>query len=60
MRPQAPLAPGATPTKESQAFEDPSRPTLFQVLDRLGLKLEPQTGPVEIFVVQHAEQPAEN
>jgi uncharacterized protein (TIGR03435 family) len=60
MRPQAPLPPGATPTAESQAFEDPSRPTLFQVLDRLGLKLEPQTGPVEIFVIQHAEQPAEN
>jgi uncharacterized protein (TIGR03435 family) len=60
MRPQAALAPGATPTKESQAFEDSSRPTLFQVLDQLGLELQPQTGPVEIFVIQHAELPAEN
>ena len=45
---------------EEAALADPSRPTLFAVLDALGLKLEAQTAPVETFVIDHIEPPSEN
>jgi len=40
---------------EAAAVSDPSRPTLFMVLDQLGLKLEPQTVPIEILSIVHIE-----
>jgi uncharacterized protein (TIGR03435 family) len=37
------------------------RPNLFDALkQQLGLKLEPQKGPVEYYVIDHAEKPASN
>jgi uncharacterized protein (TIGR03435 family) len=39
---------------------DPSRLTLFGVIEELGLKLEPQTAPVETLFVDHIEVPSEN
>jgi uncharacterized protein (TIGR03435 family) len=37
------------------------RPNLFDALkQQLGLKLEPQKGPVEFYVIDHAEKPAAN
>ena len=59
LRPRQVL-PGAEPTAEDLAMADPSRPTLFSVLERLGLKLESQKAPVEMFVVDHVERPSEN
>ena len=60
MRPRPPRPPGQEPTAEDLAFADSARPTLFQIFDRLGLKLEPQRGPVEMFVIESASRPSEN
>lgn len=57
-RPARPL--GQEPTAEDLAFADPTRPTLFTIFDRLGLKLESTKGPVEMFVIESVERPAEN
>jgi uncharacterized protein (TIGR03435 family) len=35
-------------------------PTLFTVFSNMGLKLEAQKGPAEIFEITHIEKPAEN
>jgi uncharacterized protein (TIGR03435 family) len=37
------------------------RPNIFQAArEQLGLRLEPQKGPIEYFVIDHVEKPAEN
>ena len=59
LRPRQAL-PGAEPTAEDLAMADPSRPTLFTVLELLGLKLESQKAPVEMFVIERVERPGEN
>jgi len=40
---------------------DPSGPTFLQALkEQLGLKLDSQTGPAVVFILDHVEQPSEN
>jgi uncharacterized protein (TIGR03435 family) len=49
-----PLPPGAPPFDETG-------PTFQEALkDKLGMKFEPQTGPVDVIVVDHVEQPSTN
>jgi len=59
MRPR-PLPPGAEPTPESVALSDPTRPTLFMIFEKLGLKMESSKAPVDMFVIEHVERPTEN
>jgi bla regulator protein BlaR1 len=40
--------------------EKPAPGFLQDLHDQLGLRLEPQTGPVEVFVLDHVERPSEN
>jgi uncharacterized protein (TIGR03435 family) len=40
---------------------DTAGPTFLEALqDQLGLKLEPQTGPLNVFVIDHLEEPSPN
>jgi len=40
---------------------DPSGPTFLEALkEQLGLKLQPQTGPVDVLVIDHVEEPSPN
>jgi uncharacterized protein (TIGR03435 family) len=52
--------PGTEPSAESIALADPTRPTLFMILDKLGLKMEGSKAPVDLFVIDHVERPSGN
>ena len=53
--PQGPPPPGAPPLPAI----DPNGPSIFTALqEQLGLKLESETGPVDVLVIDHVEQPA--
>jgi uncharacterized protein (TIGR03435 family) len=60
MLPRPLRPPGQPPSAEDLAFADPARPTLFQIFDRLGLKLEPTKAPLDVYVIDSAEMPAAN
>jgi uncharacterized protein (TIGR03435 family) len=51
-----PPAPGAT--QDGVAVEN--LPTVFDVLEKLGLKLEPEKDKVDVYVIDHIEQPLPN
>src|SRR5262249_49580550 len=36
------------------------RATVYQMLDELGLRIEPQKGVVEVYVIEHMEKPSSN
>jgi uncharacterized protein (TIGR03435 family) len=50
-------APG---TKAENGQDAADLPTLFEVIDRLGLKLQSQKGAAQIFVIEHVERPTGN
>jgi uncharacterized protein (TIGR03435 family) len=60
MRPRLGPPPGTEPSAEDRQFADPARPTLQQVLDKVGLKLESTKGPVQVLVIDNIERPSEN
>jgi len=53
---QRPLVPG----QEPEAQPDPNGPSIFSVLQPLGLRLEATRGPLEILIVDHVELPTAN
>jgi uncharacterized protein (TIGR03435 family) len=59
----APIQPGPPPlpgAKGEDGTELGDQPTLFGIFEQLGLKLEPQRAPVDIFIIEHVERPTEN
>jgi bla regulator protein blaR1 len=52
---------GSEPVADTNASAQSSGPSLFAaVREQLGLKLEPQTGPFDVLVIDHVELPSEN
>ena len=49
-----------TPGGNDEGFSDPTRPTLYMVFDRLGLKMESQRAPVERYIIDSVERPIAN
>jgi uncharacterized protein (TIGR03435 family) len=60
MEARPPAPDGTSPSAEALALADPARPTLFVIMDQLGLKLEPARGAVDVYVIEHVERPAAN
>jgi len=58
----APLPPPGAQVPPGAGASDPSGPpSIFTALqEQLGLKLEPQTGPVDMLVIDHVEEPSPN
>ena len=55
------LGPGSQPGSTAGVPDPPVAPSLFTALqEQLGLKLEPQTGPVDVVVIDHVEEPSPN
>jgi bla regulator protein blaR1 len=53
--------PNGPPPSGANVQSDQSGPTFLEALkEQLGIKLESQTGPVDVLVIDHVEQPSEN
>jgi len=59
-RPIQPRPDGQPPSAEQQAFADPATPTLFDIFEQLGLKLEAQRASVETLTLVSVQRPTEN
>ncbi len=58
-----PIRAGPAPAPDAKGEDGKllvDQPTIFEIFDRLGLKLELQRAPVDMFVIDHIERPAEN
>jgi uncharacterized protein (TIGR03435 family) len=49
-------APGA----KQDGIDMADLPAIYTIFERLGLKLEPQKGQVEVYVIDHIERPSAN
>ena len=52
-----PPAPGA---KAEDGSDMADVPTLFQLFEQLGLKMDSQKGKADVYVIDHVEKPSEN
>ena len=48
------------PSMGAGSSELADRPTVFQMFAELGLRMEPQKGVVEVYVIERLEKPSEN
>jgi uncharacterized protein (TIGR03435 family) len=56
-----PEGPASQPDATASAADPAAPPSIFAALqDQLGLRLEPQTGPVDVLVIDHVEEPSPN
>jgi uncharacterized protein (TIGR03435 family) len=58
--PQNPSDPNANVTAATSATNPDDLPTLFEVFEKLGLKLKPQKGRSAVIVIDGVEKPSEN
>jgi uncharacterized protein (TIGR03435 family) len=58
----APLRPtlDGAPQRDDAAVNDSDRPTLFDMFEKLGLRMESQRAVIDMFVIDHVEKPSEN
>lgn len=55
-----PMKPASPQSCEASAGSSDDRPTLFEVFEKLGLRMESQRAVVDMFVIDHVEKPGEN
>ncbi len=58
--PMQPGPPPAAGAKGEDGAELADMPTLFQIFEQLGLKLEAQKLPVDVYVIERVDKPTEN
>jgi uncharacterized protein (TIGR03435 family) len=58
-----PMEAGPPPSQDARGENNKlliDQPTIFEIFEKLGLKLEPQKSPLEVFVIEHVEKPDAN
>lgn len=61
--PWLPMSLGSSPPPpgaKQDGIDMADLPTIYTILERLGLRLEPQKGQVEVYVIDHIEKPSAN
>ena len=48
------------PSVDAGSSDVADRPTVFQIFEELGLRMEPQKGLMEVYVIDHTERPSQN
>jgi uncharacterized protein (TIGR03435 family) len=48
------------PATKQDGIEVADLPTIFEVFEKLGLKIETQRGQLEMYVIDHVEKPSAN